>query len=377
MDIINSKAAILHEIGLEKPYKISKPLKIERVEIYPPGPEEVLVEVKAAGICHSDLSVINGNRPRPVPMLIGHEGSGIIKAIGNQVKNFQIGDHIVFIFVPPCGACLECKEGKPSLCVAGLASNTAGTLLSGERKIKLNGNYINHHVGVSCFSEYAVVSTKSIVKINKRIKFEEAAVFGCAVITGAGAVFNTAKIRAGSTVAVIGLGGTGIAALLGAKAAGAAKIIGVDLVEEKLELAKNIGADLVLNSSLENTVEKITNATKGGVDYSFECVGSVSTMELGYKIIKRGGMLVSSGLSHPSKSFSIKHVDLVTGEKVIKGSFLGSCIPDRDIPSYIQMYQKGIFPVNNLMSNFIKLEEINDSLDLLDKGMTVRQIIKF
>ena len=377
MNIIKSKAAVLYEIGLDKPYKKSKPLKIQEVDIYPPGPEEVLVQIKAAGLCHSDLSVINGNRPRPVPMAIGHEGSGIIKEVGSKVKNFQTGDHVVFIFVPPCGSCLECKEGKPSLCISGLAANTAGTLLSGERRIKFNGNYINHHVGVSCFSEYAVVSTRSIVKIDKRVKFEEAAVFGCAVITGAGAVFNTAKIRPGAAVAVIGLGGTGIAALLGAKAAGASKIIGIDLVKEKLDLAKILGADLVLNPSLENTSDEVIKNTNGGVDYSFECVGSVSTMELGYKLIKRGGMLVSSGLSHPSKSFSIQHVDLVAGEKIIKGSFLGSCIPDRDIPSYIQMYQKGIFPINNIMSNFIDLEDINDSLDLLDEGKTVRQIIRF
>tara|TARA_Y100001970_G_C14235795_1_gene861696 strand:+ start:1676 stop:2806 length:1131 start_codon:yes stop_codon:yes gene_type:complete len=374
---IKCKAAVLHEIGLKKPYKVSVPLKIEEVEIEAPGPEEVLVKIQAAGICHSDLSVINGDRPRPVPMALGHEGSGIIKEVGNKVKNFEVGDHVVFIFVPPCGSCLDCKEGKPALCASGLVSNTAGTLLSGNRKIKLNGDYINHHVGVSCFSEYAVVSKRSIVKIDKNISFEEAALFGCAIITGAGAVFNTAKIRPGSTVAVIGLGGTGMAALLGAKAAGASQIIGVDLVDEKLKLAKKLGADLVINPNTEEKINDIIAICNGGVDYSFECVGSVNTMELGYKLIKRGGMLISSGLSHPSKSFSIQHVDLVTGEKTIKGSFLGSCIPDRDIPSYIQMYKKGIFPINNIMSNFIKLESINESLDLLEEGKTVRQIIKF
>ncbi len=376
-DKIKCKAAILHQLGMPRPYTESMPLKIEEVEIDPPADGEILVKVKAAGLCHSDLSVINGNRPRPLPMALGHEGAGIVEAVGSGVINMKAGDHVVFIFVPPCGNCLACKEGKPALCGPGLKANTQGTLLSGAKKIKLKDNYINHHVGVSCFSEYAVVSSKSAVKIDKNLKLEEAALFGCAVITGAGAVFNTANIRSGSKVAVIGLGGTGLAALIGAKTAGASRIIGLDILNEKLTLATELGANLVIKANDDKVVDKLYDFTGGGVDYCFECVGSEKSMELGYKLLNRGGTLISSGLSHPDKKFSIQHVDLVAGEKSIKGSFLGSCVPDRDIPAYIDMYNSGILPVNKLVSQFINFEDINDGFEKLANGTALRQIISF
>ena len=206
---------------------------------------------------------------------------------------------------------------------------------------------------------------------------DEAALFGCAVITGAGAVFNTANIRVGSTVAVIGLGGTGLAAIMGAKAAGASKIIGIDILQEKMDIAKQLGAHEVFNADDNSTIDKVRNFTSNGVNYSFECVGSEKAMELAYKILKRGGTAVSSGLSHPDKTFSIQHVDMVASEKTIKGSFLGSCVPDRDIPAYIDLYNSGNLPVDRLMSDHIALEEINEGFEKLSDGSTVRQIIMF
>tara|TARA_B100000519_G_scaffold186465_1_gene182484 strand:- start:1004 stop:2017 length:1014 start_codon:yes stop_codon:yes gene_type:complete len=335
------------------------------------------VKVSAAGLCHSDLSVVNGNRPRAMPMVLGHEGSGVVAAIGEGVENFKIGDHVVFVFVPSCGKCIPCKEGRPALCEPGLAAGGAGTLLSGEKRFRLNGDFINHQVGVSCFSEFTVVSSKSLVKVDQSLPLDEAALFGCAVITGAGAVFNTAKIRVGSTVAVVGLGGTGLAALIGAKAAGASKIIGIDLLEDKLHIAKQLGANEVYKADDPSLIENLKNYTNGGVNYSFECVGSEKAMELAYKILRRGGTTVSSGLSHPDKNFSIQHVDLVAGEKVIKGSFLGSCVPDRDIPAYIELYKSGRLEVDRLMSDHISLEQINEGFDKLSEGSTVRQVIMF
>jgi alcohol dehydrogenase len=296
-----------------RPFADSKPVKVEEVELDPPGFDEVLVKVSAAGLCHSDLTVVNGNRPRVMPMVLGHEGSGIIEKLGEGVNNFKVGDHVVFVFVPSCGNCIPCKEGRPALCGPGLVAGGAGTLLSGDKKIKLNGEFINHQVGVSCFAEYAVVSSKSIVKVDKSLPLDEAALFGCAVITGAGAVFNTANIRVGSTVAVIGLGGTGLAALMGAKAAGASKIIGIDLLQDKLDLAKQLGAHEVFKADDPKIIEKIKSYIGTGVHYSFECVGSEKAMELAYKVLRRGGTAVSSGLSHPDKKFSIQHVDLVAG----------------------------------------------------------------
>ena len=374
---IKCRAAVLFDMGLSRPFAKSKPVKVEEIELDPPGFGEVLVKVAAAGLCHSDLSVVNGNRPRAMPMVLGHEGSGVIEGLGEGVDDYEIGDHVVFIFVPSCGKCISCKEGKPALCDPGLAANGAGTLLSGEKKISLNGDLINHQVGVSCFAEYAVVSSKSLVKVDKSLPLDEAALFGCAVITGAGAVFNTANIKVGSTVAVVGLGGTGLAALMGAKAAGASKIIGIDLLQDKLDLAKQLGADVVYKADDPDILDNIHKFTKGGVHYSFECVGSEKAMELAYKTLKRGGTVVSSGLSHPDKSFSIKHVDLVANEKIIKGSFLGSCVPDRDIPAYIDLYRSGRLPVDRLMSDHITLDEVNEGFDKLSDGNTVRQIISF
>ena len=371
---IKSRAAVLFDMGLPRPFSKSKPIKVIDIDIDPPGFDEVLVKVSAAGLCHSDLSVVNGNRPRAMPMVLGHEGSGVVAAIGEGVENFKIGDHVVFVFVPSCGKCIPCKEGRPALCEPGLAAGGAGTLLSGEKRFRLNGDFINHQVGVSCFSEFTVVSSKSLVKVDQSLPLDEAALFGCAVITGAGAVFNTAKIRVGSTVAVVGLGGTGLAALIGAKAAGASKIIGIDLLEDKLHIAKQLGANEVYKADDPSLIENLKNYTNGGVNYSFECVGSEKAMELAYKILRRGGTTVSSGLSHPDKNFSIQHVDLVAGEKVIKGSFLGSCVPDRDIPAYIELYKSGRLEVDRLMSDHISLEQINEGFDKLSEGSTVIQV---
>ena len=374
---IKCRAAVLHAMSEPRPFADSKPVKVEEVELDPPGFDEVLVKVSAAGLCHSDLSVVNGNRPRVMPMVLGHEGSGIIEKLGEGVNNFKVGDHVVFVFVPSCGNCIPCKEGRPALCGPALVAGGAGTLLSGDKKIKLNGEFINHQVGVSCFAEYAVVSSKSIVKVDKSLPLDEAALFGCAVITGAGAVFNTANIRVGSTVAVIGLGGTGLAALMGAKAAGASKIIGIDLLQDKLDLAKQLGAHEVFKADDPKIIEKIKSYIGTGVHYSFECVGSEKAMELAYKVLRRGGTAVSSGLSHPDKKFSIQHVDLVAGEKSLKGSFLGSCVPDRDIPAYIDLYRSGNLPVDRLMSDHISLDQVNEGFDKLSDGSTVRQIIMF
>ena len=374
---IKSRAAVLFDMGLPRPFSKSKPIKVIDIDLDPPGFDEVLVKVSAAGLCHSDLSVVNGNRPRAMPMVLGHEGSGVVAAIGEGVENFKIGDHVVFVFVPSCGKCIPCKEGRPALCDPGLAAGGAGTLLSGEKRFRLNGDFINHQVGVSCFSEFTVVSSKSLVKVDQSLPLDEAALFGCAVITGAGAVFNTAKIRVGSIVAVVGLGGTGLAALIGAKAAGASKIIGIDLLEDKLHIAKQLGANEVYKADDPSLIENLKNYTNGGVNYSFECVGSEKAMELAYKILRRGGTTVSSGLSHPDKNFSIQHVDLVAGEKVIKGSFLGSCVPDRDIPAYIELYKSGRLEVDRLMSDHISLDQINEGFDKLSEGSTVRQVIMF
>src|SRR6266516_6716783 len=235
------KAAVLNKMGVETPYAQSKPLSIEEVELDDPGRGEVLVKIGAAGLCHSDLSVIDGNRPRPTPMVLGHEAAGVVEKVGSGVDDLAAGDHVVMVFVPSCGHCLPCAEGRPALCEPGAAANGAGTLLSGERRLHRDGTQVHHHLGVSAFAQYATVSRRSLVKIDRELPLDEAALFGCAVLTGVGAVVNTAKVRAGASVAVVGLGGVGLNALLGAAAAGAQRIVAIDLSDEKLGLARQFG----------------------------------------------------------------------------------------------------------------------------------------
>lgn len=372
---MKTRAAILTKVGAPAPYATSRPLEVADIELAPPGPGEVLLRMKAAGLCHSDLSVIDGNRPRPVPMALGHEGAGIIEEVGEGVTDLKVGDHVVTAFVPSCGHCSPCETGRPALCEPGLAANTAGTLLGGGRRISRNGASIHHHLGVSAFAEHATVSRKSVVKVDRTLGFAEAAVFGCAVITGTGAVINTADLPMHRSVAVIGLGGVGLAALLGARVREAHTIVAVDLSPAKLELAKSLGATHVFNAADADAVEAIRAATNGGVDFAFEMAGSVKAMELAYKITRRGGTTVTAGLSHPQAMFTIPHVGIVAEERTIKGSYLGSCVPSRDIPRYVEWYQQGKLPVNKLLSETISLDDINAGFDRLASGETLRQTI--
>jgi alcohol dehydrogenase len=371
------RAAVLREMGAKPPYAESQPLKFETLELDPPGPGELLIQVKAAGLCHSDLSVINGSRPRPTPMALGHEAAGVVKEVGSGVTRFAVGDHVVLVFVPSCGHCVPCAEGRPALCEPGAAANVAGTLVSGERRLHLNMSEVHHHLGVSAFADHAVVSETSCVKIDSDLTFEEAALFGCAVITGVGAVLNTAKVTPGSRVAVIGLGGVGLNSLLGAVLAGAKQIVAVDLRDDKLALARQLGATDTVNASDENAVAMIKEMTGGGVDYAFEMAGSVPALELAWAITARGGETVTAGLPHPDKRMNLPPVQLVAEERTLKGSYLGSCVPVRDIPIYIDLYKKGKLPVDRLMSDRIALEDINAAFDRLAAGETVRQVIVF
>ncbi|MEW5890199.1 MAG: zinc-dependent alcohol dehydrogenase family protein [Pseudomonadota bacterium] len=371
------RAAVLDTMGASLPYTQSRPLAIEELELDPPGPGEVLVKVAAAGLCHSDLSVINGDRPRPLPMALGHEAAGIVEELGPGVTDLRRGDHVVMVFVPSCGHCLPCAEGRPALCEPGAAANGAGTLLSGARRLHRGQETINHHLGVSAFAEYATVSRRSLVKIDPELPLEEAALFGCAVLTGVGAVVNTARVNPGTSVAVIGLGGVGLAALLGAVMAGASRIVAIDLSQEKLELARQLGATDCYNAAQGDCAAEVKAATQGGVHYAFEMAGSVKAMDLAYRITRRGGTTVTAGLTPPGAMLSLPQVSLVAEERTIKGSYIGTCVPVRDVPNYIALYRRGRLPVDRLMSGVLSLDEINAGFDRLHEGKAVRQIIKF
>jgi alcohol dehydrogenase len=371
------RAAVLNRMGVKPPYAETKPLSIQIVELDPPGRGEVLVKIGAAGLCHSDLSVINGDRPRPTPMALGHEAAGVIEALGEDVSDLSVGDHVVMVFMPSCGHCMPCAEGRPALCEPGAVANGAGTLLSGARRLHCDGVDVNHHLGVSAFAEYAVMSRRSVIKIDPALPVHEAALFGCAVLTGVGAVVNTARLQPGQTAAVIGLGGVGLASVLGAVASGARQIVAIDLADDKLGLARQLGATDTVNARADDAAEQIRALSGGGVDVAFEMAGSARAMELAYKITRRGGMTVTAGLPPPTATLALPLVNLVAEERTVMGSYIGSCVPTRDIPRYVGLYQRGRLPVDRLMSGVLTLEEINEGFDRLHEGKAVRQVVVF
>jgi alcohol dehydrogenase len=368
------RGAVLREMGLPAPYADSRPLEIAELELAPPGPGELLVRVGAAGLCHSDLSVIDGSRPRVMPMVLGHEAAGEVVASGGDTPGFTAGDHIVLSFVPTCGGCAPCRAGRAALCEPGAAANAAGTLLSGERRWSAHdGSALHHHLGVSAFADHVVVSARSAVKVDPELPFEIAALFGCAVLTGVGAALNSADVREGDRVAVFGLGGVGLAALLGARMAGAAEIVAVDLVEDKLEQARGLGATPI--HAGDGAVEAVREATGGGAEKVIETVGSARVLAQAYEATRRGGTTVTVGLPHPEQRLDIQAVSLVTEERTLKGSYLGSCVPERDIPRFVAAYQEGRLPVDELLTHRIGLDELNESFDRLAAGAAVRQAV--
>jgi alcohol dehydrogenase len=268
------RAAVLREQGLPTPYAESQPLTVETVTLADPGPGEVLVRVTAAGVCRSDLSAIAGKRARPTPVVAGHEAVGVVEAVGAHVAEPRVGDHVVLVFVAGCGRCPQCRAGRQNLCEASWQARAEGTLLHGTRRLSLDGEPLHHWSGVSAFAEYAVVAAASAIRIDPDIPLLDAAAVGCAVLTGVGAVLNTAAVRPGQTVAVIGLGGVGLSAVMGAAVAGAARIVGIDLAAAKLELARDLGATDLVNASVRPDLPQAVRELLPGVDVAFDMAGA-------------------------------------------------------------------------------------------------------
>jgi Zn-dependent alcohol dehydrogenase len=378
---MKTKAAVLYEMGASQPYAESLPLVIDEITLAGPGPGELLVEIAGAGLCHSDLSVVDGSRPRAMPMVMGHEASGIVREVGPEVTDFAPDDHVVFSFVPICGRCLYCASGRGALCEPGAKANIAGTLLSGARRFtdarSQPPQACSHHLGVSAFSQFTVAAQESLVKIDATLPLAKAALFGCAVMTGVGAVINTARVKPGSAVAVFGMGGVGLSAVMGARAVGAYPIVAIDRMDDKLQLAREVGATHTINAVKQDPVEAIREVTGGGAEYAFESVGSEGVLITAYQATRRGGTTITVGLPAPNKMFSIPAVSLTLEERTIKGSYMGSSVPRRDIPRYIRMYQAGILPVDKLHTHTLQLEEINEGFDRLAQAQAVRQVIDF
>ncbi len=367
-------AAVLRATSQVRPYGTSRPLALEEVELSAPRFGELLVRIEAAGVCHSDLSVVDGSRVRPLPMAIGHEAAGVVEEVGPGVRDVKKGDHVVLTFVPSCGHCAECSSGRPALCVPGAAANGAGDLLHGPGLLRDRvGSPIHHHLGVSGFARHSVTARESAVLLPPDIPFTTAALFGCAVLTGAGAVINTAGVRPGQSVAVFGLGGVGLAAVMAATVAGAQPIIAVDPVAAKRDVALELGATQALASS--EAPEQIKDLTSGGVDFAFEAAGIPSVMEAAFKATRRGGTAIAIGLPHPSKTINLPALAFAGEGRSLIGSYMGSAAPQRDIPRLIRLWRAGRLPVEKLRTAVLGLEDVNQALENLATGEAIRQIL--
>ena len=365
------RAAILDHSGLATPYAESLPISIRDVDLGEPREGDLLIKIMAAGVCHSDLSVVNGSRPRPLPMVLGHEASGIVVGRGSCVKDVSLGDHVVLVFVSKCGTCAYCIEGRPALCEQAAASNAAGALRAGGSRLSLEGSELRHHLGVSAFSEYAVVDQASAVVIDSDVPFDLAAMFGCALITGVGAVINAAGIRQGESVGIWGIGGVGLSAVMGAVASGASEVIAVDPVPEKRKLALSVGASMALDIT-----DNIRDYVADGVDIGLEAVGNESSLRSAYDGTKRGGRTISVGLPGPSVSLTVPAVSLVVESRTLIGSYLGSSDPAVLIPELLRWWRDGRLPVEKLISGYLALDDVNSGMDALNSGRVTRQIIR-
>ena len=362
---MKAKAAVLHEIN--------QPLAIEEIELDTPAHNEVLIRTAHSGVCHSDLHYIEGLYRRPCPCVLGHESSGVVEAVGAGVTYVKPGDHVITCVSVFCGECEYCMTGRMSLCVSPATRRPA----EGRQRMYFKGEPMPMAGNLSSFADHMLVHEHALVKIRKDMPLDRAALIGCAVMTGVGAVFRTAKVEPGSTVAVIGLGGIGLSAVNGAAIAGAGRIIAIDRVGSKLNLAKEFGAtDVVDASGGEDVVKKLRDMTDGGVDYSFECVGLKQTAEQSFRILRRGGTATVIGMIPLGTRFEISGAEIL-GEKKIQGSAMGSNKFRIDMPRLVAFYLRGDLKLDLLISGRIRLEQINQALAQLKTGEIARNVIAF
>ncbi|WP_394940245.1 alcohol dehydrogenase catalytic domain-containing protein [Psychromicrobium sp. YIM B11713] len=367
------RAAVLHRSDAGQPYAQSQPLILEELEVPHPRAGEILIRIERASLCHSDLSVVNGSRPRPLPMALGHEAAGIVVETGAGVHDLHEGQRVVTVFVPACGACRACTAGRPALCYRGAESNGSGDLLHGEALLRsAQQERVNHHLGVSAFAEYAVVARESVVPVDDDVPAEIAALFGCAALTGMGAVFNTADLQAGQSVIVFGLGAVGLAAVMAAAMVPGTTVIAIDPLESKRELAQRCGAALVAHPT--EAAALVAEHCDGGVDLAIEAVGSARVMESCLGLLSRGGALVSVGLPAPDQQLSVQALQFAGVGKRLLGSYMGDAVPERDVPRYLGFWREGRLPIELLHTDTKALSEINESLDALASGAVVRRL---
>ena len=365
----SGKAAVCRELN--------QPVVVETISVDSPKRGEVMVKLAACGVCHSDLSATNGTIPLPPPLVLGHEGAGEVVEVGEGVSGLAVGDHVVTSFIYMCGKCSFCARGRPVLCVE--QGKALLTPPEGTPRIKdKDGKPLNIFSGCGVMAEYATLSVDNVVKIDPKIPLDRAALVGCAVTTGVGAVFNTAKVEAGASVAVFGCGGVGLNAVQGAAIAGAGMVIAIDTMQSKLEFAKKLGATHTLLATKDEDIAKaLKKLTGGGPDYAFECVGSGPLAETAYKAIRRGGKAVIVGVARPSESTSFRPMSMVVEEKTLQGSLFGSCVPRIDFPRLLGLYQGGKLKLEELITKRYSIDEAPQAFKDLEDGRNARGVIVF
>lgn len=364
------RGAVLEEIGGERPYARTRPITVCELDLDGPGPGELLVRIESAGLCHSDLSVVDGNRRRPVPMLLGHEAAGIVEASGGgDAGGIEPGQRVVMTFLPRCGECAACATAGITPCERGSLANNSGTLLSGGRRLHRGRREVHHHLGVSGFATHAVVDARSVVPVDADVPPEVAAVLGCAVLTGAGAVLNAGRPAPGQTLVVVGLGGVGMAAVLTGLATDGVDVIGVDMSPDKLAMARSWGVQAAYTPK-----EAIDLGVRAAV--VVEAAGAIPAFETALALTAPGGRTVTVGLPAPGRMAQVSPLTLVAEGRTVIGSYLGSSVPSRDIPKYVQLWRSGRLPVERLVSAEISLDEVNEGMDALAEARSIRSVIR-
>jgi S-(hydroxymethyl)glutathione dehydrogenase/alcohol dehydrogenase len=366
---MKTEAAVLWQPG--------EPVEILNVDLASPRQAEVLVKIAACGVCASDLHVVDGDLPEPLPLVLGHEASGVVVEVGAEVESLAPGDHVVLALVPSCGSCAECRRGRPNFCEVGSRMAASGTLADGTSRLSLNGTTLHHFNSVSAFAGHAVVPESVAVKIRADVPLEKVALIGCSVLTGCGAVMNTAEVEEGATVAVWGCGGVGSNVVQGARLAGAAQIVAVDVRPEKLELACALGAtDVVHAGPGVDVVAAVKDVTAGGPDYAFEAIGTEATIQQAWQAAGPRGTVVVVGIMPKGSTLTIDPWQFFS-EKTLKGSFLGSANVRTDIPRLVELYATGGLRLDELVGGRIALEELPDAFDRLRAGDGFRQLVVF
>jgi S-(hydroxymethyl)glutathione dehydrogenase/alcohol dehydrogenase len=334
------------------------------------------VKIAACGVCHSDLHVVDGHLPEPLPLVLGHEAAGVVEAVGPGVERLVRGDHVVLALVPSCGECAECLRGRPNFCELGARMAAAGTLADGTSRLSMNGTPLHHFNSISSFAGHAVVPESAAVKIRDDVALDAVALIGCSVLTGYGAVANTAGVEEGATVAVWGCGGVGANVVQGARLVGAAQVVAVDTRPEKLELARTLGATDTVNAAEADPVGAVRDLTGGGPDYAFEAIGSERTIQQTWEATRAGGTVVVVGIMPRGSSLTIDPWQFVS-EKTLKGTFLGSARIHKDVPRLVDLYEAGELELDRLVSRKLPLAELPEALDRLRAGDVVRQVVVF